>query len=231
MRFVSVAILAGSVSALALAGFAPAANPPAPPPTKSAAGPAEIKTLSCDGPFSKDASEASLKEAFGPENVVFKSVPGAEGMESNATVIFPNDPARTVTVFWYDEEKRQRPATIQVEADYASDPEGTNPWKTEILWQSAQGLRIGSTLEEVETINGKPFQLSGFGWDYGGYATSWEGGKLDTVQGGCGLSVRFAPTSEAPETVAGDTTLTSDGKDVRAAKPRVSELSIGYAEQ
>jgi putative transposase len=53
------------------------------------------QTLSCDAPFNKDTTEEALIAAFGKENVEYKTVPGAEGMETNATVIFPNDPAIT----------------------------------------------------------------------------------------------------------------------------------------
>ncbi len=34
------------------------------------------------------------------------------------------------------------------------------------------------TLKEIETINGKPFALLGFGWDYGGTIAGAEGGLL-----------------------------------------------------
>ncbi len=39
----------------------------------------EVRTLDCQGPFAKDASEASLKQAFGAQNVEYRTVPGAEG--------------------------------------------------------------------------------------------------------------------------------------------------------
>jgi hypothetical protein len=189
----------------------------------------EVRTLACEGPFARDATEDSLKAAFGAANVEYKTVAGAEGMETQATVVFPNDPGRTVTVFWWDEAARAKPAMVQVQADFAGDPDGTNPWKTDILWQSAQGIRIGSTLEQIETLNGKPFDVSGFGWDYGGFAVAWNGGTLETDEGGCNLTVRFAPSADpVPDGALGDTQLKSDGAEMAAAKPRVTEFSIGY---
>lgn len=188
-----------------------------------------VQTLACEAPFTKDASEASLKAAFGAANVEYKVVAGAEGVESPATVIYPGDPKRMVTVFWWDEAARAKPSTIQVQSDWAADPEGGNPWKTDILWQSAQGVRIGSTAEEVEALNGKPFDISGFGWDYGGFAVNWNGGKLEMPEGDCGLSVRFSPSADpVPDGAMGDTQLKSDSPEIRGAKPRVTEISIGY---
>lgn len=191
---------------------------------------AEIKTLACDVPFGKDATEESLKQAFGGDNVVYKSVPGAEGTESNASVIFPNDPARMVTVFWWDEEKRARPSTVQVQANWesAGDGEDADPWKTDVLWQTPQGIRIGSTIEEVEAANGKPFEIAGFGWDYGGFAVNWNGGALQTPEGVCGFSIRFSPSAPTPEGATGDTQLPSNNPDMRASKARVTEISVGY---
>lgn len=193
---------------------------------------AEMRTLACEGPFARDASEASLKEAFGAENVEYKTVAGAEGMEAQATVIYPNDPARSVTVFWWDEAARAKPASIQVQADFAADPDGADLWKTAILWQSPQGIRIGSTAEEIEKLNGKPFDISGFGWDYGGFAVGWNGGALEPAEGGCNLTVRFNPSvAETPDGAMGDTQLKSDSPEMRAAKPRVTEFTIGYSSE
>jgi hypothetical protein len=34
------------------------------------------------------------------------------------------------------------------------------------------------TLAEIEKINGKPFKLYGFEWDFGGRSSNWQGGEL-----------------------------------------------------
>lgn len=201
--------------------------------TAPAAAPTEIQTLTCEAPFNKDTTEADLIATFGKENVEYKSVPGAEGMETNATVVFPNDPAKSLTIFWWDEDKRSRPAAVTVQADYAADPDGNDPWKRDILWQTGEGLKIGSTVAEVEKANGKPFKISGFGWDYGGFAIGWEGGALDVeTRNGCNLLVRFAPQGETtPEGALGDVELMSDSKEVAGSNARVTEFSISYASE
>lgn len=225
MRRSMLALLTAPAALLAVLPAAAETVAPAAPPTS----PAEVQTLACEGPFAADSSEARLKEAFGDANVTFKVVPGPEGTELNATVVFGDDPARMLTVYWMDEEKRQGIGSVEVQADWSADPEAYDPWKREILWQSAEGIRIGSPIEDVEKANGRPFLLSGFDWDYGGYANSWEGGALEPKPGGCILSVRFASSAaDAPQSVSGDVSLKSDAADVRAAKPRVTQFSIGY---
>lgn len=191
---------------------------------------ATVQTLTCEAPFNKETTEADLIAAFGQENVEYKTVPGAEGMETNATVIFPNDPAKSLTIFWWDDTKRARPAAVTVQADYAADPDGMDPWKRDILWQTSEGLKIGSPVADVEKANGKPFKISGFGWDYGGFAVGWEGGKLDAAgRNGCNLLMRFAPTGETtPEGALGDVELMSNSKEVAASNARVTEFSVSY---
>jgi hypothetical protein len=84
-------------------------------------------------------------------------------------------------------------------------------------WTFSNGLRADMTLEEVEKLNGKPFTISGFDWDYGGYA-NFEGGKLES-----GVSIRFEPTTETrSDKLSGDVQIRSTDKAQRAAKPKIS---------
>lgn len=192
---------------------------------------AEPTAIACEGPFAKDATEETLKAAFGADNVVYKTVPGPEGTETNASVIYPNDPSKMVTVNWWDEEKRALPSNISVSFAPKDDAaSAADYWATAIAWSSVQGVKIGATIEEIQTLNGKPFKISGFEWDYGGFAVNWDGGKLETPEGSdCHLMVRFTPSAEStPEGAMGDQELSSDNKDVLAAKPRVSEFAVGY---
>ena len=55
-------------------------------------------------------------------------------------------------------------------------------------------LRDCGAIEEVEKINGKPFKIAGFEWDYGGYVSNWTGGSLGSAFLAPGqLAVRLAP--------------------------------------
>lgn len=185
------------------------------PAPKTAARRAPAMNVLCDGPFAKNASHDQLVKAFGARNVTVQTT-AAGGASS---VLFPSDPKRRLEVTWRDPAGRRRPATIVVEAQ--------STWR-------ARGFRIGDQLAQVEKVNGKPFRLSGFdGGATGGAARDWLGGGLDKLSGGCLLGMRFAPGPNAPgnaqaKIASGD--LQSDSPDVKAVKPVVIELVVGYPE-
>jgi hypothetical protein len=101
---------------------------------------------------------------------------------------------------------------------------------TEVMpvWIALGGVKIGQSLAEVEALNGKPFKMSGFGWDYGGMSMGWEGGKLDTAEPRCDLSVFFSPRADYADSISGDITLSSDDPALRASDPAVMLLTITY---
>jgi len=52
------------------------------------------------------------------------------------------------------------------------------------------------TLAEMERINGRPFGLAGFAWDYGGRVTAWRGGALSRpLPGSCRIGIDFYAAS------------------------------------
>jgi hypothetical protein len=176
--------------------------------------------LQCEGAFAKDTSHARLVQAFGKSSVAFMDIEGAEGAKVKASVVYPDEPRRRVDVVWRDEKARSRPATIRV------------GFKSQ--WRTVRGLHIGSDLAEVEKINGKPFKMFGFDWDYGGRVSDWQGGALATVPGGCDLRLAFEPWADAPDPerdkVSGDKEFLSTDPNMRASRPTASEIIISYPE-
>jgi hypothetical protein len=94
------------------------------------------------------------------------------------------------------------------------------------------GLRVGMLATEVERINGRSFEVTGFGWDYGGFATQWKGGTLSKIPGGCALIVAFQPDENAPEdklnAVSGDQQVRSNSQEFRATKPKIKDFLLRY---
>ncbi|MDI4664797.1 hypothetical protein K9U40_10725 [Xanthobacter autotrophicus] len=174
---------------------------------------AGLPPFDCAGPFARDASEAALATRFGAGNVVFRTVPGPEGTRFKATVLFPRDAARRVEIVWKDEKRRQRPTHVSVAAQSG--------------WKTADGLGIGSSLAAVEAANGAPFTMAGFGWDYGGTVTDWNGGRL--ARPGCRLLLRLEPTPGTPaDDVDGDRDFRSDAPAMRAAQPVIYEMMLVF---
>jgi hypothetical protein len=146
-------------------------------------------------------SATDIGRAYGSQNLKLQKIPGAEGEEIDGAKLFADTDRELVIVWDPDNDKKQVVFDIRVV--------GT-------AWNFDNGLKAGMTVEEVEKINGKPFKIAGFEWDYGGYA-NFEGGKLAGK-----VSIRFNPSTEnVPEYLSGDKQLSSTDKQLRAAKPLV----------
>ena len=144
-----------------------------------------------------------IERAYGKQNLKLQKIPGAEGEEIDGAKLFA-DTDRELEIVWDpDNDKKKVVFDIRVFGK---------------AWKFDNGLKSGMTVEEVEKINGKPFKIAGFEWDYGGYA-NFEGGKLAGK-----VSIRFNPSTEnVPEYLSGDKQLSSSDKQLRAAKTLVEE--------
>jgi hypothetical protein len=93
------------------------------------------------------------------------------------------------------------------------------------------GVRIGTTLAELETLNGKPFTLSGFGGMLDGMA-SWDG-ALNKLPGGCFLGGNLAPTAKlskrALDKLSGDDDFKSTDPLMRQARPALHQVQVVYS--
>jgi hypothetical protein len=156
-----------------------------------------------------------IKAKYGANNVVSGELPGPEGTTYRGTTVFPENEKKTFTVTWWDEEKLENFGGVSVAQD------STGPF----------GLKLGMSIKDVQKINGKPFELSGFDWDYGG-APNFAGGKLEHLPGGCFVSMTFATTARADEKtynkVAGEQTIRSDMPEAAKVKPVITDLGIGW---
>lgn len=180
---------------------------------------AAFPNLVCTGLFAKDTDHARLTAAFGAGNVTFEEVPGPEGTTEKATVLFGKDPKRRLEVSWHDEANRARPVLIAIQ--------------DKSTWVGPKGLKVGMPLAEVERLNGKPFKLTGFDWDLGGHA-GFGDGAFGQVPGDCAVSARFLYTVNLPpkrmEPISGDQEVSSDHPSMRASKPKVTAVYVGYGE-
>ena len=184
--------------------------------------PAKDYVIACSGPFGKNATHADIEKAFGKENVTYGDVPGPEGSTEKATIVFAEDPERRIEIQWQDEEKRARPLAITVGNEDAKS-----------RWSAPLGIKLGTSVQEIQKITGKPFPITGFEWDLGGYA-HLQKTKLEKLPGGCTLSLRFTldsiPEGKKYKKLVGDVKVRSDDKVLLELKPRVQFFTIGYAD-
>lgn len=181
---------------------------------------AHADRIACEAPFGPDASHDGLEKAFGAENVTFETLDGTEGEEVATTVVFSNDPEKRLEVVWWDVDKRKGISNVTL-------VEGAS-------WVFGNGLALGQSLAEIEKANGRPFDMNGFDWDYGGAVVDWKGGTLGVQPGGCTLGVFFmaddATPAEARDAVSGDQLFSSGDPKIKAVKPTVTVIYFGYPE-
>ncbi|WP_243368512.1 hypothetical protein [Microvirga solisilvae] len=143
-----------------------------------------------------------------------------ESEQMNASTIFPKDPARNIEVVWWNEKARKRPSSIQTSGS---------------AWNGPKGIRVGMTLDEVEALNGRPFTLYGFGWDFGGTSSDWKGGDLAALPGGCNLFVIFSldetASEEAQIKVSSDNEFVSNQNEIKAVSPKVVRIGLGFPQK
>jgi hypothetical protein len=174
--------------------------------------------VACSGTFAKDSSAVELATAFNSKNVTFADVEAADGTKVPASILFPNDPKRRLEVWWSNPTARSDIHLIVIGG--------------QSTWTAPGGIRLGQTLEQVEKINHKPFKLKGFDKDRIATVSDWDGGALATVAGGChaGLSLRADAKASAEKinALSADKEYGSSDPAIRAAKPTITEILIGY---
>lgn len=117
------------------------------------------------GPITSRSTRADLVKLFGAANVKNATLYEAEGETVPGSILFDKDPKRRLEVIWTKDKH------IQFLKFYGASS----------VWHTAEGISLGTSLARLESLNGKAFKFSGFGWDYGGQVLDWQGGKLQTA--------------------------------------------------
>lgn len=175
------------------------------------------------GAVKANSSEASLKELLGAENVVRDSVYIGEGYYEKGTTLFKGTPEEA-QILWKDTINYAKPASVMIRSAEGKPSQ----------WLVDSGIIMGMTLNEVEKINGKPFKVAGFGWDYGGFATDWQRGKLAGKNEVENLVIRFYYNIEddkmgaIADKVLGEGPFLSSTPAMQQLNPKVVEITIGF---
>jgi hypothetical protein len=199
----------------------PAVGRPATQPqvAEEAAPPARrtVRTaVECSGPFAKDSGMLALAVAYDARNMIFTNKT-VQGTDVGVTVLFPKDPRRRLEVWW---QNANRTGTFLIDIAGKS------------IWTAPKGLRLGLTLEQLQKLNRKPFKVKGFDEDSVASVADWDGGQLAALPGNCKAGVSLRATGEKAADVAkhlpAKDQYSSDDPALRALRPTVSEILIGY---
>jgi len=191
-------------------------EPLPPKPTQRPAAAANV--ITCSGVFAKDSTHLKLAMKYDSRNVVYGDVDGPDGSKIKASILFPNDPRRRLEVLWSNEASRSDTQVIAING--------------KSQWAAPKGLKLGLGIAALEKLNRKPFKLSGFGADNSASVLGWEGGALSSLPGGCKVGIRLMLDAKSPpdarSALAADKEFLSNDAGVRAVKPTVGEILIGY---
>ncbi len=174
--------------------------------------------IACTGPFAKSVTHASLVKAFGTRNVALLDVGTGEGETVNSERDLP--------------ARCGAPHRGAVDRRESAAQSGGDPHRRRVTWRTAHGIRRGMSLAEIEALNGRPFKLYGFGFDYGGTTLDWNGGALATQAGGCTLTLRFTMRDGADNAAVyvGEQSFMSDDEGMRKAAPVVDAVALRFGE-
>ena len=164
------------------------------------------------------SSEAELRERFGAGAIKPTRIELGEGETAPGTLLFPTDSLRRAEIVWQDTVARRNPARIVLRG-------------TRSRWQVGPGISLNTSLNELEQLNGKPFTLAGFGWDYAGVVISWNGGALDSALAGIKLYLDpgSAQYESAPYSqVLGDHEYSSALPAMQQLSPKVWTIFIDF---
>ncbi len=117
------------------------------------------------GKITPDVSEEDLRDAYGKEHVKSDTIWSEDGTNfSIGTKLFANT-KNEVQIIWENMEELKNPSQIIIQT---KDSE----------WKTKDGIHIGTTLEELEKGNTKPFNVISFEYEDGGIISDWLGGKF-----------------------------------------------------
>ena len=170
------------------------------------------------GPLTVESSAAALRRRYGDAAVTNARIQIGEGETVPGTVLFEGDSLRRAEIIWKDTVQLTRPARLVLRGNQSR-------------WQVGPGISLGTTLQELDRLNGRPFTLAGFGWDYGGVVTDWSGGHLDSLLAGIKLYLDPGPEqkeSAAYSKVLGDRDYSSTAPPMQQLRPRVAQIFVDF---
>lgn len=165
------------------------------------------------GPVRPSMARADLVRLFGDNAVRDRQVDVGEGQMEPGSALLPGS-ADSALIVWADSSRTR----IVGMRGFGS------------RWSTPDGIRVGSTLEQLEAAIG-PFELTGFGWDYGG-TVMLENTRMARAQGLVffRLEPRDPSTRSTPAygRVRGERAYPSTSPDVRALDLVIARIDIRW---
>jgi hypothetical protein len=170
------------------------------------------------GPVDARASLNALRKSLGARNVVVDRVLAEDGSRVPGAVLYPGDPRRRIEIAWSDTAGRRHPAWARLRGR-------SNTWRT------AAGIRVGTSLLELEKLNGRALTIWGYGGERPGRVRSWNDGALADELSPARVSLGLPKRATQREiyAVSQGSVLPSGDPALRRLNPRVNEILIHFA--
>jgi hypothetical protein len=199
----------------------------APPPTMSPVGkvkpvtiPRLIEPGSRLGPVTAASTLESLRAQVGAHLVTLEPVQSEDGKSHQmGTVIYGGDPKKRIELAWGDTLTKARPlwARVRNAANY---------------WHTTAGVHIGTTLAELEKLNGRAFTVTSFrGGERRSQVRSWNKGILANElerDARIWLAVPASTTKAQMTPLSQGSLLPSGDPPLRHINPYVTEITIRF---
>lgn len=152
----------------------------------------------------------SLIRRLSEDQVIKDDLPLGEGEFVKGTVVYPNS-NNEVLIYWQNEDFEN------IRQIVISKP-GSD-------WHVGGSIHIGTSIEEVMKVNGRPFEMAGFDWDYGGTSLNWQGGNLHSS-----ITLVFDYSGEVSiyPFLVGDKAVASDNSSLLKLKPSVQKIVVSF---
>ena len=170
------------------------------------------------GAITSETTRTDLVQIYGESNLKDETILQAEGTVSvPATKVNQGTPSALV-IFWKDEARKE----ILYIRGFGSQ------------WKTPEGIGVGTSLSELRKMLGE-FQLTGFGWDYGGLV-NFKDTNLSKYQGTLSLTLNpgdenvYGKYPKQYGAVSGDINLSSTNPNLEPLDVRVYQMTVNFGE-
>lgn len=157
-----------------------------------------------------------IKKVYGQAAVKDERICGPECIDSiDVTILNPASKNEAI-IYWQDSAYHKKIGFITSYSDSAE-------------WHTADGIKIGSPINSILKLNGKPIKFSGFGWDYGGTITSYNNGRFEKSPIDFELDKRYQE-NDTSLALLGDQEFNSESPEVQKEidKIIVRKISLSF---
>lgn len=155
------------------------------------------------------SGQEDAEKIFGKEFVTEGDIYISEGITKKGFYLFKNSPLELQCPL--DDNKK-------IFGIYVRQPGGN--------WATKEGVKMGTSLDELAKLNEKPIKFNGFGWDFGGLVYDFNNGKLESYYSALSIVLGEPDSVEELNEYMGDVECSTADKKILGKGVKVAELAV-----